>query len=178
MPIHRKHPRFPFGGLEFFQCSSNETLQKRLEREIKRSARMYDCNYTFYSMTCYISQAGVSSVTSLLNAELGGRLSGFNILFDQDEFIKQGNQISTIFESVWVKNNLPESSINILPVNTEGGLFHAKAYALLPEDFEVFDCYRAIEKEDYQNNSYLRRNYEISDKLFLGIKSEKKPTNI
>jgi len=174
MPIHKKNLRFPFGGLEFFQCSSNETLQERLEREIKRIANLDNCSYIFYSMTCYISQSAVSNIASLLNAELGERLSGFNILFDQDEFIKQENQISTITRLVLDKTVLPENSINILPVSTKNGLFHAKAYALLLKDFEASYFNKVTRREDYPSNSYSRQYHESSDKPFLENKIRNK----
>jgi hypothetical protein len=157
----QKSSSFPFSGLEFFQCSSNETLFKLLERESKRIARLQACNYTFYSMTCYISETAISDIASLLNKELGEKLSGFNILLDQDEFAKQGVKLDDLIDLVLSKTSLSKNFINILPVNMTGGLFHAKAYSLLPNDFEVFDYHLEVEREFYESNSYLKRNYRV-----------------
>jgi hypothetical protein len=96
-------------------------------------------------MTCYVSKTAISNIASLLNKEIGERLSGFNILFDQDEFIKQGFKLDDFRDLVLSKTNLTEDLINILLVNMAGGLFHAKAYSLLPNNFEVFDSHLEVE---------------------------------
>ncbi|PZO42915.1 MAG: hypothetical protein DCF17_07425 [Shackletoniella antarctica] len=112
-------------------------------------------------MTCYISETAISDIASLLNKELGEKLSGFNILLDQDEFAKQGVKLNDLIDLVLSKTSLSKNFINILPVNMTGGLFHAKAYSLLPNNFEVFDYHLEVEREFYESNSYLKRNYRV-----------------
>ncbi|MGB3640558.1 MAG: hypothetical protein WBA39_23735, partial [Rivularia sp. (in: cyanobacteria)] len=150
--------------------NNSNTLLTVIEKQFEYIASEYsEYEWIFYGITCYFKREAAKELAKKIYNATNSRLSGFHILIDKNEWLKECFDLDCLIDDICKITNLPTKAISFTPIAPKGSkLFHAKSYGLINSNHNIIKDYRgcAIITSANLTKAGISKNVEIGQIIF------------